>query len=558
MRHVSLYIYRLGQRLLSCGQLRRHEKLNQIIYSDLSMKNRINTFLVLACLGSFASQMVRAADPVGPSVLAQVFEESRAQNAEAGTRMPPATPTLPSGRYPQYQMDNTIRQRVDDPDILVLLIAPKHPLLIRASTFIDGQPFLTARRKRVEKLFQSQDEVEQPKKVDETSEDQSGEVVQESDAEEALEETPDDDVSRTYRRTRNPQEIIKRYRDVLGEPVSLEEIEWLVEHRMSGPPLLLLQENFQKFRANQRPVFQILDRDRNGTLSPSEISQAVESFWECDLNRDDVVTYDEIGEVADDPRGKTYEANSGRILVMCATEESFEITEELQAAYADASIWQQLDQNNDGRVETGELSQVEPDFMLRVQFQSQQPEKSSLEIASFGMAYVPKDQSTHTNVLFESDMGNYTFSAAAISQSDQISLGAIVDGYPMLPVLDLNGDGRFTIRELRSLKSLLATFDRDQDGEIELQEVPATTRICFGNGPAVHFDLAQIRSSAKKITRPSGPDWFTRMDRNKDYDLSRKEFPGTDEQFAALDVDKDELVSSQEATNYEKQSQIEE
>ncbi|MEZ6088354.1 MAG: hypothetical protein R3C05_10080 [Pirellulaceae bacterium] len=44
------------------------------------------------------------------------------------------------------------------------------------------------------------------------------------------------------------------------------------------------------------------------------------------------------------------------------------------------------------------------------------------------------------------------------------------------------------------------------------------------------------------------------MDRNQDSDLSRGEFPGTDEQFAALDADGDLLVSAAEANTYEKQS----
>ena len=38
------------------------------------------------------------------------------------------------------------------------------------------------------------------------------------------------------------------------------------------------------------------------------------------------------------------------------------------------------------------------------------------------------------------------------------------------------------------------------------------------------------------------------MDKNKDLDLSRSEFPGTEEQFQKLDLDSDQLVSSMEAS----------
>ena len=38
-----------------------------------------------------------------------------------------------------------------------------------------------------------------------------------------------------------------------------------------------------------------------------------------------------------------------------------------------------------------------------------------------------------------------------VQPSDQISIGAVNDGYPMLPDLDPNDDGRLTVRELRGV-----------------------------------------------------------------------------------------------------------
>ncbi len=42
------------------------------------------------------------------------------------------------------------------------------------------------------------------------------------------------------------------------------------------------------------------------------------------------------------------------------------------------------------------------------------------------------------------------------------------------------------------------------------------------------------------------------MDKNKDDDLTRREFPGTDEQFKQLDSDGDELISTAEAIESER------
>jgi hypothetical protein len=45
----------------------------------------------------------------------------------------------------------------------------------------------------------------------------------------------------------------------------------------------------------------------------------------------------------------------------------------------------------------------------------------------------------------------------------------------------------------------------------------------------------------------SGPEWFRRMDRNQDGDVSAREFPGTSTQFKTLDTDQDGLMSASEA-----------
>jgi Ca2+-binding EF-hand superfamily protein len=144
-------------------------------------------------------------------------------------------------------------------------------------------------------------------------------------------------------------------------------------------------------------------------------------------------------------------------------------------------------------------------------------------------------------------------SAIQLQTGDQVSLGAVSDGYPMLPVLDPNDDGRFTIRELRGITKALEQFDVDGDGQIQKEELRPTIRVSFGLGATVHQALAGVRRVHPAGAPPkTGPEWFVRMDRNKDHDLTRQEFPGTDEQFQQLDADKDDLVSSEEALEFDR------
>lgn len=132
-------------------------------------------------------------------------------------------------------------------------------------------------------------------------------------------------------------------------------------------------------------------------------------------------------------------------------------------------------------------------------------------------------------------------------------------GRGLFDLVDKDGDSRLSLRELRGMVKLLS-LDRDGDGKLGMDEVPRSYRADFQRGPAgsmgyagavVAFspDGSPVRPVA---ARSEGPLWFRKMDRNRDGDVSRREFLGTDEEFARIDTDGDGLISLAEAVAFDK------
>ncbi len=137
------------------------------------------------------------------------------------------------------------------------------------------------------------------------------------------------------------------------------------------------------------------------------------------------------------------------------------------------------------------------------------------------------------------------------ASASQIAIGAVIDGNPLLRLVDHDQDGRLTLRERQDLRALLTELDLDADGIVSSHEIPTPVRLAVTLGPRVHELLAApvgaVRNIAPRDAAPAAPDWFASMDKNHDRDLSRGEFLGTTEQFRQFDTDGDGLLSVAEA-----------
>jgi Ca2+-binding EF-hand superfamily protein len=143
-----------------------------------------------------------------------------------------------------------------------------------------------------------------------------------------------------------------------------------------------------------------------------------------------------------------------------------------------------------------------------------------------------------------------------------VSLAVHDEGKGIFDHLDADGDGRLSVRELRNAAKVLMKLDADEDGKLSLAELPRHYRGSFGTGPTGGGQQAALAFVADldggMMGRPAlpertrGPLWFRKMDRNRDGDVSRREWLGTRQAFDAIDTDGDGLISVEEAEAYDR------
>ena len=134
-------------------------------------------------------------------------------------------------------------------------------------------------------------------------------------------------------------------------------------------------------------------------------------------------------------------------------------------------------------------------------------------------------------------------------------LSVVDQGGGLFDLLDANGDGRLSVREMRLAFLPLEKLDRNHDGCLSKDEIPHSYFATFVRGPVdtttglrgMGMSVNPAPQPPAQSAAPKGPLWFRKMDRNQDGDVSRREFVSTDERFAQIDTDGDGLISAEEA-----------
>jgi Ca2+-binding EF-hand superfamily protein len=259
---------------------------------------------------------------------------------------------------------------------------------------------------------------------------------------------------------------------------------------------LVLHENFERLRADQTPLVKTLDQDEDGAISAAEIARAVDTLLKYDRNQDDVISLDELKAAAartpEKPSKKSPEPAPIIPLADLANREVFArlalryAAEGGQASPAALTRW---DANGDGRIDADELTRLaaaRADLQIDVAFDSHDSSRSHVDVtvvdASLGQTPATVRGASVTLLAAGTLLEFSAVQPEGEANVDQISIGAVRDGYPLLPEIDANEDGRLTLRELRRAPQRLAEFDRNGDGDILAGEILPTLRVAIGRG----------------------------------------------------------------------------
>ena len=146
----------------------------------------------------------------------------------------------------------------------------------------------------------------------------------------------------------------------------------------------------------------------------------------------------------------------------------------------------------------------------------------------------------------------------AVASRVQVSVKQ--DGKTLFGILDQNSDRRLSVREMRCGAELLKPYDFNRDNKFADSELGTEFVLAISLGrPEFRRTSGQSGMMSGEMNAGDailpgsdsldGPEWFQRMDRNQDGDVSEREFLGTKEQFTRIDTNSDELLSADEAAN---------
>ncbi len=311
------------------------------------------------------------------------------------------------------------------------------------------------------------------------------------------------------------------------------------------------------------------DTDRDGRLSKEELHWEEDRVSLLDQNRDGVLAVAELAKIADAEPDVYVE------IELSSPAESKEIQSDgTKSSNKDRVQLISARPSTAARIlDSGMIEIKQPATTITLSYRPRDPIEESLRFAretfntidQDGNGYMDRDEiashprfqrylfdamdADHDDRVFSKEMDEYVRGIAEPSATIcQVTLFDSGNGY--FQMLDQNGDGRISIRELRLAETNLLSHAVGDSTDLNPSQMPRYFRIelqrggptLFGPGNRPRAELPQ-----PVMRQNNGPTWFQRMDRNGDGDLVWDEFLGPRDVFDRLDKDKDGLIDPTEA-----------
>lgn len=157
--------------------------------------------------------------------------------------------------------------------------------------------------------------------------------------------------------------------------------------------------------------------------------------------------------------------------------------------------------------------------------------------------------------VYSAEMQSFLTESVALSRS-RLVMKIENDRQSLFKLLDVNLDRRLSQREFVDGYREMLRHDGNRDGRLSPKELESRYKVSIELARTSLFERAtQNRMATSNATSPrleqstEGPEWFRRMDVNRDGDVSRREFLGLASQFDELDENGDGFLGAGEAEN---------
>jgi Ca2+-binding EF-hand superfamily protein len=156
-------------------------------------------------------------------------------------------------------------------------------------------------------------------------------------------------------------------------------------------------------------------------------------------------------------------------------------------------------------------------------------------------------------MLFPEEMRQYFADMSRLSQA-RVVMTLSDEVTSLFQLMDADRTNRLSPREMATLRDRLTPYDRNKNGQFDAADFVSEFKLAMAFSTPEGLEVADQQAmpmagatGGVRRTRLAGPLWFQRMDRNRDGDISWREFLGPRTKFDAVDTDHDGLISKDEA-----------